>query len=423
MRLHRHILVLLAALLGSSALSLAGVGNPQIRTDHPLYPGELAYSTPERLAKSALNTKWGLGLGDSQRDLALRFWLWRITHTIHDYSPRIWTPIHEYFRRKFSTHSKEHPIRPDPTSESFAAADVDRDAMRWQFSYGYGLCGTLHAVIGPQIDAIAKLLGQDWRSRIVGIPGDANHEIYFDGSWRAFDVNALTLIFSSDDPKTAELLPFRVLFGPKGGPKQLDYVYKAPKFNGKYLPKWTWAPNSKKNKYTADYDYFMKVFSNPDFYWDGDEADKRNHGGPLIYKSAYIACPVVYRLKKGESFTRWFNGDDAREDLNLPRRISRTPIRSSSPRTASGTTSTRDTIRKRPYTPTACLTGSRILRPATGRTAQLPSKGRSAVATARLPSRPTALRAWSLRSSVRTSSPRCRRTTRTRPCRERLAEP
>ena len=76
-----------------------GVGNPQIRTDHPLYPGELACSTPARLAETILATDWGLGLGDSPRDAALKLWLWRITHTIHDYSPRIWTPIHEINRR------------------------------------------------------------------------------------------------------------------------------------------------------------------------------------------------------------------------------------------------------------------------------------------------------------------------------------
>ena len=50
--------------------ALAGVGNPQIRTDHPLYPGELAYSTPKRLAQTILTTDWGLGLGDSERDQA-----------------------------------------------------------------------------------------------------------------------------------------------------------------------------------------------------------------------------------------------------------------------------------------------------------------------------------------------------------------
>jgi len=310
---------LIVALCGS--ITLGGVGNPQIRTDHPLYPGELAYSTPERLAKTILETNWGLGLGDSPRDNALRLWLWRITHTIHDYSPRIWTPLHDYYRRKFGSRDKAHPTRPNPVSEVYSADDTDFDAMRWQFSYGYGLCGTLHGVIGPQIAAIAKVLGQDWRSRRVGIPGDSNHEIYYGGSWRAFDVNALTLLFSSDDPRTAELLPFKVAFGPKGGPKDLQCVENAPKFNGKILPKWTWSPLDKKTKKLADYNYFMKILGDPKFYWDADEVGKRKHGGPLIYNSGYIACPIVYRLKRGESFTRWFNGDDAKADMQLPKRI------------------------------------------------------------------------------------------------------
>jgi len=239
--MRRSVLVLaglVAIACGSGAI--AAVGNPQIRTDHPIYPGELAYSTQERLARSVIDSgDWGLGLGDGERDVALKFFLWRITHTIHDYSPGCWTPLHSYYQAKFGEHGKAHPTRPDAKGEMYAADDIDNDAMRWQFAYGYALCGTLHGVIEPQIRAIGKALGKDWRSRRVGIPGDSNHEIYFGGKWRAFDVNAMTLLFSSEDPKTAELLPYKAAFGPKGGPKRPDLLDNAPKFNGKYLPKLT----------------------------------------------------------------------------------------------------------------------------------------------------------------------------------------
>jgi hypothetical protein len=320
--MRRNILVLaglITILCGSNGW--AAVGNPQVRTDHPIYPGELAYSTQERLARSIIDSgDWGLGLGDSERDVALKFFLWRITHTIHDYSPTSWTPLHSYYRAKFGEHSKSHPIRPDSRAEMYAADDIDNDAMRWQFSYGYALCGTLHGVIEPQIRAIGQALGKDWRSRRVGIPGDSNHEIYFGGKWRAFDVNAMTLLFSSDDPKTAELLPFREAFGPKGGPKRPDLLDNAPKFNGKYLPKLTWSPIDKNGK-LADWNWLHGIFSREEFYWDDDVEGHYNHGGGQSYFSAYSACPAVYSLRRGETFTRWFNGDEAVADLGLPGRI------------------------------------------------------------------------------------------------------
>ncbi len=320
----RHMVLALAVVVatGLSSTTFAAVGNPQIRTDHPIYPGELAYSSLDRIAESVIHSgDWGLGLGDSERDIALKFFLWRVTHTIHDYSPAVWTPLHDYYKAKFGEHTRQHPVRPDPKSETGAADDIDRDAMRWQFSYGYALCGTLHGVIEPQIRAIGKALGKDWRSRRVSIPGDSNHEIYFAGKWRAFDVNAMTLLFSSEDPKTADLLPYKAAFGPKGGPKHPELLENAPKFNGKYLPKLTWSPVEKGNDNLADWNWMHGILAKDEFFWDGDEEGQSKHGGELQYFTAYSACPVMYSLKKGESFTRWFDGDDAKDELQLPKRI------------------------------------------------------------------------------------------------------
>ena len=322
---------ILSALAGMTLVSLmwtgaamAGVGNPQIRTDHPLYPGELAYSTPERFAQAVVNTDWGLGLGTSERDQALKLWLWRITHTIHDYSPRTWTPVHTVNQRLHGTHERRHPTRPDPKVDWHAADDIDHDAWRWQFSYGYALCGTLHRTVGPQIAAIGRELGKDWRSRVVSIPGDANHELYYGGKWRAFDVNALTLFFSTNDAATADLLGFGDILGPKGGPKGLGYVDNAPTFNGKILPKWTWSGVTAETGHLADYDWAMAFLSNPAFYWDGDEVGRhktRDGSAPLSYNGGYNACPIVYALRPGESFTRWFDGNDAMVELGLAKPI------------------------------------------------------------------------------------------------------
>jgi hypothetical protein len=312
-------LVAAVVLLGSSPAG-AGVGNPQIRTDHPLYPGELAYSTMDRFARSIIDSgDLGMGLGNSERDVALRLWLWKITHTLHDYTPKLWTPLHEYCRTKFKTHTAEHPVRPDPLMPP-ALSDEDQDSLRWTFSFGYALCTTQHSNIGPQIHAIGEALGKDWRSRWVEIPGDSNHEIYFGGKWRAFDVNAGTLLFSSDSAQTAELLSYKDAFGPKGGPNHPELLDNAPKFNGRYLPKLVWADDNAQG-IPKLYTWMRGVLQDPALYWDGDEVERKHPSLRLMYHSAYSACPILYGLKKGETFTRWFDGDDARKEMVLPKSI------------------------------------------------------------------------------------------------------
>jgi hypothetical protein len=308
------------ALVLGLAVARADVGDPQIRTDHPLYPGELAYSTMDRFARSIIDSgDWDLGLGDSERDVALKLWLWKITHTLHDYTPKLWTPLHDYCRETFKTHAAEHPIRPDPRLPP-CLSDEDQDSLRWTFSFGYALCTTQHSNIGPQIRAIGQALGKDWRSRWVEIPGDSNHEIHFGGRWRAFDVNAGTLLFSSDDPKTAELLPYKDAIGPKGGPSHPELLENAPAFGGRYLPKLVWSPLNPEGT-PGLYAWMRGILQDPALYWDGDGVGEKSPVLRLMYHSAYSACPIVYGLKKGETFTRWFSGDDARREMTLPKPI------------------------------------------------------------------------------------------------------
>ncbi len=298
----------------------AAVGDPQIRTDHPLYPGELAYSTLDRFAESIIGSgDWGLGLGSSERDVALKLWLWKITHTLHDYTPKLWTPLHEYLREKYKTHTAEHPTRPDPLLPPRLSSE-DQDSLRWTFSFGYALCTTQHGNIGPQIRAIGQALGKDWRSRSVDIPGDTNHEIYYGGKWRVFDVNGCTLLFGSSDAKDAELMSFGDAFGPKAGPKHADLLDNAPQFNGRYLPKLVWGDVDSEGL-PKPYVWMRGVLLDPALYWDGDEVDQKAAVLRLMYNAGYNACPILYSLKKGETFTRWFDGDDARKEMNLPKAI------------------------------------------------------------------------------------------------------
>src|SRR4030095_2931121 len=75
---------IVSALIGAHC-AFAGVGDPQIRTDHPWYPGELACSTFERLfATQAQQYERATGIvPKSDQDRALASWFWSNTHYSH----------------------------------------------------------------------------------------------------------------------------------------------------------------------------------------------------------------------------------------------------------------------------------------------------------------------------------------------------
>src|SRR5580658_8150356 len=79
---HAAILSILLFLTGTTQ---AGVGDPQIRTDHPWYPGELACSTFERLfaTQAAVYERVTGTKPVSDEQKALAAWLWRNTHYWH----------------------------------------------------------------------------------------------------------------------------------------------------------------------------------------------------------------------------------------------------------------------------------------------------------------------------------------------------
>lgn len=172
----RITIAVLIASLASTAH--AGVGDPQIRTDHEWYPGELASSTFERLfAMQAAIFERVTGhkpVTDEQK--ALASWLWRNTH---------------YF------HGEEGAQ--DLWGEGFTKGGDLRTREYWtgQFAHGFGLCGTTHSQWTAELDA---LLGHT-RSRGVGVTGHNSFEVfltggaYGDGKWALLDHDLSTLIF------------------------------------------------------------------------------------------------------------------------------------------------------------------------------------------------------------------------------------
>jgi hypothetical protein len=244
------LIVLASMMLLLAAAARAEVGDPTIRTDHPQYAGEGAFQTVEDCARFAA------GGAQSPQDKAIAMYLWLLTHQWHLASPQ-----------EFGLPS----AKPD-TQNSDAYELMVFDANRARFSYGYGLCGTVHAWNEPYW----KALGMNARRR--AFPGHTNSEIEYDGAWHAFDTDMAGLIFR-----------------PEGVVAGYADVVKDPKLATSAKPPLPCYP----------------------FAWPGDfqtmqrgwrEVAKGGHWYPM-YHAGYAAHPGVVHLRSGETFTRYFDRD------------------------------------------------------------------------------------------------------------------
>jgi hypothetical protein len=173
-------------LVARAATAVAGVGDPQVKTDDPWYPGELSCSTYERLFKTeaeAYQRATGKRVS-SDEDKALAAWFWRNTHYWHG----------------------EEGQRDCYSSQKFGG-DKSRDYWTGLFADGMALCGTTHAQWCAEIDA---LLGH-CRSRVVGVSGHNSFEVYLTGGaygsgrWVLLDHDISTVIFSADGRRLLSL--------------------------------------------------------------------------------------------------------------------------------------------------------------------------------------------------------------------------
>lgn len=184
MTLHRPA----GAVLALAALALparADVGDPQVRTDHPWYPGELACSTFERLFATegeAFRRAVGVEPGTDEQK-ALAAWFWRNTHYYHALDGR-----------------------QDLFGKGFAHEDNwTREYWTGLFGFGFGLCGTTHAQWTAEME---RLLGHG-RGRGAETEGHSSFEVfltggpYGKGKWVLLDHDLSTVIY---DPTGSRLL-------------------------------------------------------------------------------------------------------------------------------------------------------------------------------------------------------------------------
>lgn len=167
-------------LLTGSASARAGVGDPQLRTDHPWYPGELACSSFERLfATQAEVYERVTGTRPTTAEhRALASWLWRNTHYYHgeEGAENLW-------------------------GQGFTRGGDMRMREYWTglFAHGFGLCGATHSQWVAEMNA---LLGHG-RARGVGVEDHVSFEAYLEGGaygsgrWALLDHDISTVVYDS----------------------------------------------------------------------------------------------------------------------------------------------------------------------------------------------------------------------------------
>ncbi|MDZ4850553.1 MAG: hypothetical protein SGI77_14810 [Pirellulaceae bacterium] len=188
MNLNRQTFILLCAaaiVVGIDTLhGNAGVGDPQVATDHPWYPGELACSTFERLAATQA-TMYERVVGvkpTTDEHRAIASWLWRNTHYWHGEQG-----VEDLWGKGFRNDTET----------------ATRDYWTGLFAHGMGLCGTTHAQWTAEMEV---LLGHN-RARVVGVTGHNSFEVflkggvYGDGRWALLDHDVSTVIFGEGNQR------------------------------------------------------------------------------------------------------------------------------------------------------------------------------------------------------------------------------
>lgn len=173
----------LAAVVLVGGFAQAEVGDPQLKTDDPWYPGELSCSSFDRLFKTEAQLYRRVTGREvhSDEDKALAAWYWRNLNYWHG---------EEGHRDCFSGGFSDHK---------------GREYWTGLFADGFAICGTTHAQWCAEMDA---LLGH-CRSRVVGVSGHNSFEVYLTGGaygagrWALLDHDISTVVF---DPAGKRLL-------------------------------------------------------------------------------------------------------------------------------------------------------------------------------------------------------------------------
>lgn len=169
----------------------AAVGDPQLATNHPWYPGELACSTFARLqeTQAELFLRSEGRRPESDEDRALAAWYWRNIHFAHG-----------------------EQGAEDLWGRGFQNGDVTcREYWTGLFAHGFGLCGTTHAQWTAEFE---HLLGHS-RARTAGVAGHNACEVFLTGGvygpgrWALLDHDISTVVFAPDGSRLLSIAEIR----------------------------------------------------------------------------------------------------------------------------------------------------------------------------------------------------------------------
>ena len=237
-------------LLLQPRILFAGVGDVTLRTDHPQYAGEGAFQTVEDCVQFAT-----AGRTDEQQK-AIAMYLWLLTHQWHLMSPMEWCV----------------PGRVPDSADPGNYETVVFDANRARFSYGYGLCGTVHAWNEPYW----KALGMGARRR--EFVKHVNSEVFYDNRWHAFDTDMAGLLFRRDG----------IVAG-------YEDVQKDPTLKESVKSPFPHYPFDWPNDFNTMKRGWQEVAKRKAWY--------------ALYNGGFAAHPGIVHLRSGESFTRWYDRD------------------------------------------------------------------------------------------------------------------
>lgn len=244
------ILLITSCMNGPKAQEGRGAGNVTISTDHPVYPGEGRFQTVDDCVEFATAD------ATASADRALAMYRWFLQHQWHLMSPMEWCV-------------------PDRVPDSQVPGDYETvvfDANRGRFSYGYGLCGTVHA----WNEVYWRALGMQARRR--EFPNHVNSEVFHDAGWRAYDTDMAGLVLRHD--------------GSVAGYDDIREDLSLLENRRPGLPQYpfAWPQDSETMK-------------------DGWKEVARRKNWYCLYNGGYAAHPGIVFLRRGESFTRWFRRD------------------------------------------------------------------------------------------------------------------
>ncbi len=242
-------LVIVMTFLAQGGVSQAEVGDVLLSTNHPHYPGEGALQTPEDCVRFATRG------ATTHHDRSIAIFHWLLTHQWHLHSPQEWCQIGR---------------QPGASNSDYEM--VVYDANKGRFSYGYGLCGTVHAWNEAYWGAAG------YRARRRAFPGHSNSEVFVDGKWRMFDTDMAGIVIDRD--------------GNVAGYDEIAGDLSLLEHEQDGLPRYPFA-------WPADFETMKagweKVAAGGNWY-------KLYHGG-------YAAQPPIVHLRAGESFTRYPHPD------------------------------------------------------------------------------------------------------------------